>query len=115
MRYLNNDWFYSCRGYSAESDGTGNRDRGGLPRGRGRGGRGLPVNSSRFGDKFSAERSGPSARGRGGPRGGSTGGRGDRIERGDRLERGDRIDRGEQLDRDNGVKQNNYEYMVLLA
>ena len=93
--------FQHFRGYSVESDGGANRDRGNLSRGRGRGGRGPTVTNSgnRFGDRFSAERSGPSVRARGGPRGGSTGGvRGDRIERSDRLDRGERADRGERLD-----------------
>lgn len=84
------------RGYSTEPDISGNRDRTTLPRGRGRGGRGSTINNGRFGDRFSAERSGPpSVRGRGGPRGGTSGGRGDRLDYGDREERLDRENNGE--------------------
>lgn len=89
------------RGFSAEPDGAINRDRNSIARGRGRGGRGAPMNNSnRFGDRFSAERSAPTPLARGG-RGGSRG-RGDRGERNERTERvPERTDRGERSDRDN--------------
>jgi len=115
----------SERGYSAESDGMGNRDRGSLPRGRGRGGRGGggAPGGGRFIERYSAERSGPPPQrgaggnggggggggggsggggGRGGPRGRSErGGGGDRSERGgDRSERGG--DRGGERGGDRG-------------
>lgn len=84
------------RGYSAEPEGGGNRDRGSLTRGRGRGGRGAPVSSGRFGERFHVERSGiaSSVRGRGAARG-----RGERPERTDRVERNEHAERG---DRDSG-------------
>lgn len=85
--------FISSRGYSAEPDSLGSRDRGGLTRGRGRGGRGgAPVNSSRF-ERFNAERSSTtsSVRGRGATRGR---GGGERVDRNEHVERSDR-DNGE--------------------
>lgn len=84
------------RGYSAEPEGGGNRDRGSLTRGRGRGGRGAPVSTGRFGERFHVERSGiaSSVRGRGAARG-----RGERPERADRVERNEHAERG---DRDSG-------------
>lgn len=67
-----------------------------MTRGRGRGGRGAPVSSGRFVERFNSERTGtaPSVRGRGVARG-----RGERLERGDRVERNELVERG---DRDNG-------------
>nr|CAH0108554.1 unnamed protein product [Daphnia galeata] len=82
------------RGYSAEPDSGGNRDRGNMTRGRGRGGgRGAPVNSGRFVERFNVERSGiaSSVRGRG-----VTRGRGERVERADRLERNEHVERGDR-------------------
>ena len=99
LRFIN---LPNYSGFSAEPDGAINRDRNSIARGRGRGGRGAPMNSSnRFGDRFSAERSAPTPLARGG-RGGSRG-RGDRGERNERTERvPERTDRGERSDRDNG-------------
>lgn len=68
-----------------------------MTRGRGRGGgRGAPVSSGRFVERFNVERSGiaSSVRGRGVTRG--RGERADRLERNEHVERGDR-DSGESL------------------
>jgi|LakMenEpi03Aug12_release.lakeMendotaPanAssembly.Ray.scaffolds.fasta_scaffold202806_5 hypothetical protein len=65
-----------------------------MTRGRGRGGgRGAPVNSGRFVERFNVERSGiaSSVRGRG-----VTRGRGERVERADRLERNEHVERGDR-------------------
>lgn len=104
-------WINAIRGYSAESDGMGNRDRGSIPRGRGRGGRGGggAPGGGRFIERYSAERSGPPPQrgtggGGGGGGGGGRGGPRGRSERGDRSERGGERggDRGDRADRDGG-------------
>ncbi len=97
---------FILRGYSAEPDNGGNRDRGNMTRGRGRGGgRGAPVSSGRFVERFNVERSGiaSSVRGRGVTRG--------RGERADRLERNEHVERG---DRDSGESYNTRHTCIFL-